>query len=230
MGKDVLDILLLALASMLNPTLLAAVTLMLLLEKPSRLMLGYLLGAYVTSIGLGLLIVGTLSESGFAESSEKTVAPATDLVLGGLLLIVAWALSGDRGAARAERRRQKKAAAGEKKKSLPERLLGRGSPRIAFVVGVALSFPGASYLAGLSHIIKLEAGTAAEVALVVGFCLVQLTLLELPLLGYAFSPAKTEARVAAFRVWIDANGHRMAIRVAVVLGGLLILRGLITIA
>lgn len=231
MGSDVLDILLLAVASMLNPTLLAAVTLMLLLEKPARLMLGYLLGAYLTSIAIGLVLVHSLSESGFAETSKQTVSPAVDLVLGLLLLVVAWALTGDRGAARAERRRLKKESkGGEKKPNLAQRLLGRGSPRIAFVVGILLSFPGASYLAGLSHIARLETGFGVEAVLVVAFCLVQLTFLEAPLLGYAISPDKTEEKVAAFRGWIDANGSRMAIRVAAVLGALLIVRGLITLA
>lgn len=229
MSKDMLDILLWALLSMLNPTLLAAVTLMLLLEKPSRLMLGYLLGAYVTSITLGLLIVGSLSESGFAETSRQTVAPATDFALGLILLLVARVLAGDRGAAMQERRRKKKEAAAEagKKPNFAQRLLGRGSPRIAFAVGVVLSFPGGSYLAGLSHIVKLEAAGAAQVALVVGFCIVQLSFLEIPLLGYALAPEKTDEKVVAFRSWLDANGHRMAIRGAAVLGALLIVRGVI---
>ena len=53
MSNDLLDIFLLGLASMFNPSLLAAVTVMLLLPSPKRLMAGYLLGAYMTSITLG---------------------------------------------------------------------------------------------------------------------------------------------------------------------------------
>lgn len=43
-----------------NPTLLAASTVTMLLPNPVRLMLGYLLGALLTSITLGLLIVSAL--------------------------------------------------------------------------------------------------------------------------------------------------------------------------
>ena len=43
-----------ALTAALNPTLLAATTVMLLLARPRRLLLGYLLGAYTTSITVGL--------------------------------------------------------------------------------------------------------------------------------------------------------------------------------
>ena len=46
-----------SLTAALNPTLLTAVTVMLTLERPKRLLSGYLLGALVTSITCGLLLV-----------------------------------------------------------------------------------------------------------------------------------------------------------------------------
>jgi hypothetical protein len=61
--SNLLAIFLLSLAAMFNPSLLAAVTVMLLMPNPKRLMAGYLLGAYVTSITLGLLIVSSLHGS-----------------------------------------------------------------------------------------------------------------------------------------------------------------------
>jgi hypothetical protein len=48
------QVLLLSLAAALNPILVAASTVMLLLANPKRLMLGYLLGALMTSVTLGL--------------------------------------------------------------------------------------------------------------------------------------------------------------------------------
>lgn len=50
-------VLLLAFSAALNPTLLAATTVMLLLPRPRNLMLGYLLGAMMTSVSLGMVIV-----------------------------------------------------------------------------------------------------------------------------------------------------------------------------
>jgi hypothetical protein len=106
-------------------------------------------------------------------------------------------------------------------------MLGRGSPRIAFVVGVLLSFPGASYLAGLGHIDALDAATAATVLLVVGFCLVQLTLLELPLIGYTLAPDWTKDAVDRFKAWLARNGRRVGMILAAAIGLALIVRGLI---
>lgn len=53
MNSDLANVFLLSLVAMANPTLLAATTAMLLLPNPKKLMLGYLLGAYTTSITLG---------------------------------------------------------------------------------------------------------------------------------------------------------------------------------
>src|SRR4051794_21597173 len=228
---DLGTIFLLALLAMFNPTLLAAVTLMLLLPNPKRLMLGYLLGAYTASISVGLAIVFALQDSSFASTSKRTLSPVEDLVVGALLLLIALVLATDRDQPlrqRRERRREKKQErkGDEEKEALPMRLLGRGSPRISFVVRLLLSFPGVSYLTGLSQIDKLEAGIAPTVLLVIGFCLIQQLLLEAPLVGYILKPEATQGAVDGFRDWLARNGRRAGIYVVAVLGALLIIRGI----
>ena len=61
-------------------------------------------------------------------------------------------------------RKEEKKGSAEPKKSLPERMLGRGSARVTFAVGVLLTFPGVSYLTALDRMAKLDAGDAATVA------------------------------------------------------------------
>src|SRR5207245_7451330 len=87
-------VVLLALAASLNPTLLAAATLMLVLPQPSRLMLGYLCGALLTSITLGLIIVFSFSNSGAAKTTQHSVSPGVDIALGALALLIAQAIAG----------------------------------------------------------------------------------------------------------------------------------------
>ncbi len=228
---DLGQIFFLSLLAMFNPTLLAAVTLMLLTEHPKRLMFGYLLGAYTTSITIGLAIVFALHDSDVVSTSKRTIGPGEDVVIGCLLLLIAYVLGTDRDARLRERRERRKEAklakrGGEKKEPLPMRLLGRGSPRIAFVVGMLLSFPGVSYLAGLSHIDKLGAAAVPTALLVVAFCLIQQLLLEVPLAGYVLRPEGTQRAVDGFRAWLGRNGRRSGIWVAVVLGVLLVARGI----
>lgn len=228
--SDLGQIFFLSLLAMFNPTLLAAVTLMLLTERPKRLMLGYLLGAYTTSITLGLVIVFALHDSDAVSTSKRTIGPGEDVIIGCLLLLIAYVLGSDRDARLRERRARRKEAklakaGGEKKEPLPMRLLGRGSPRIAFVVGMLLSFPGVSYLTGLAHIDKLNAAAVPSALLVIAFCLIQQLLLEVPLVGYILRPEGTQRAVDGFRVWLGRNGRRAGIWVAVVLGILLVVRG-----
>jgi len=229
--SDAVQIFLLSLLAMFNPTLLAAVTLMLLLPNPKRLMLGYLLGAYTASISVGLAIVFALQDSSFASTSKRTLSPLEDLVVGALLLLVAIVLATDRDQPlrqRRERRREKKkeSSGGEEKEALPMRLLGRGSPRISFVVGLLLSFPGVSYLTGLTHIHKLDLAAFPTALIVIAFCLVQQLLLEVPLAGYFVAPERTEEAVTSFRAWLARNGRQAGIIVTAVLGALILIRGI----
>ena len=236
MSSDLADVFLLSLAAMFNPSLLAAVTVMLLLPEPKRLMIGYLFGAYLTSITLGLVIVFALPGSSTESTSKQTIGPLEDIVLGLLLLTLAFVLRTGRDRPLQERRREKKDAklkareeAGKPTQSLPLRMLGKGDPKITFVVGILLSFPGLSYLDALDHIHKLDPGTVPTVLLVVVFCVIQLLLLELPLLGYAFAPDRTQDTVTRFRAWMARSGRTAAVIGAAVIGAWLLVRGVITL-
>jgi hypothetical protein len=208
-----------AFTAMLNPTLLAATTLMLLLPSPKKLMLGYLLGALLTSITLGLVIVFSLQDSSAVDTAKRTVNPAVDLALGGLLLIVAFVLS--RG--RSERRRPKP----DKGPSRWQRALGKGSARITFAVGVVLTLPGASYLASLTAISKLDYSTAETVLLVLLVNAIMLALIEVPLIGFYAAPEWTPVAVERAKNWFSLHAQTIAVAGAAGIGSLLILRGVI---
>jgi hypothetical protein len=215
-----------ALTSALNPTLLGATTVMLLLDHPKRLLLGYLLGALMTSVTLGLVIVFTLD--GSASTAQHTLSPAMDLALGAILLVVAWMIRPSRqpkeGGWLAERRRRRKEDKGPPRW---QRTLSQGSARTTFVVGALLTLPGASYLIGLHKIADADPSTAGAVGSVLLFNVIMLALLELPLIGFVFAPEWTPRAVERFKDWFSRNARRLAFRAALVIGLLLIVRGLI---
>ena len=131
-----------ALTAALNPTLLAATTVMLLLPRPKRLLLGYLLGAYTTSITVGLAIDLLAQGLGNAVSTTKhTVSPIIDITLGVLALVVAVVI-GTRSHGTRKRPAHSKRADKPKKTPRWQRTLSKGSARDTFVVGLLLSFPG----------------------------------------------------------------------------------------
>jgi Sap-like sulfolipid-1-addressing protein len=216
---DLVSFLALSLTAMVNPTLLAATTVMMLLPETKRLMLGYLLGSYLTSIASGLLIAFTFHDSSGVETAQTTLTPAEDLVFGAIALTVGLVLRSDFGE---ERRQRKRESARE---PWAQRMLGRGSPRVAFAIGALLSFPGASYLVALNRLVHLDPGVGATVFLVVLFCVIQALLLEVPLIGYAISPERTQRAVDNFRRWLSERGRIAGAGVAIVVGILLLVRG-----
>ena len=185
---------------------------MLRLDRPARLMAGYLAGAYLTSV---------------TKSVQYTVNPLIDIALGLIAFVVALVIrSGWLERKRADRRASK-AAKPPKKPPRWQSALTKGSPRAAFVIGAALTLPGASTLLGLYAIHNLEESTAVTVLIVIGFNVVMLWLLELPLVSYAVAPAWTPHAVGNAKVMIARHVHGFAIRGLELVSFLLVLKGVI---
>lgn len=219
------DVLVFALTAALNPTLVAASTLMMLLPNPVRLMLGYLLGALMTSITLGLIIVFSLEGSSTVSTTKNTLSPIATMVLGAIFLSIAFAVGSGRWHRATERRRERKA---REDKGPPrwQKALGRGSARVTFVVGALLTLPGASYLAGLNRIDKLNYSTVDTVLAVIGFNLIMMALLEIPLVCFVVAPDWTPRAIDRAKAWIGRHTHAFVVWLFTVLGGLLVIKGL----
>ena len=63
--------------------------------------------------------------------------------------------------------------------------------------------------------------------MIIGFNVLLLILLIVPLVGFFVAPERTVVEVQRFRSWLTRSGRRMAINGAAILGVLLIVRGLI---
>lgn len=221
------ETLVLALAAALNPTLVAASTVMMLLPNPAKLMLGYLLGALLTSITLGLLIISALDGSQAVATTKNTLSPAATIALGGIALLAAFVLGTGRRRGKGDRRRAREQQKKEKGPPRWQRALGKGSARTTFVVGAALTLPGASYLAGLNRIDKSNYSTAETVVVVVGFNLIMLALLEVPLICFVVAPDWTPRAIERAKAWIGRHAHRFAVTMLAGVGSLLVLKGLL---
>jgi Sap, sulfolipid-1-addressing protein len=224
------QVFLLSLAAALNPVLVAASTVMSLLPNPKRLMLGYLLGALLTSITLGLVVIFALTDSSAVSTDQNTVSPAVSLALGGVMLIAAVVLGTGRDKRIAERRQAHKGAKQDKGPPRWQQALSKGTARTTFVVGALLTLPGASYLAGLHEIGQQHLSTTGTVLSVIGFNLVMLMLLELPLLGYTLAPDWTPGAVERSKAWVGRHGKKAAVIALTALGATLLIKGVIELA
>src|SRR5690242_11511909 len=201
------EVFLLSLTAALNPTLLTATTVMLLLPSPKRLMLGYWLGAMMTSITLGLVIVFTLSDSGAVSTTKRTLSPAADLELGGIALLLAFVLGTGRHEGLSERRAKRKQEKGPPKW---QQRLSEGTPRTTFVIGALLTLPGASYLAALTRLARLDYATAPTVLTVIAINLIMLILLEGPLVAFAVAPEWATRAIARIKASVGRHWRRVA--------------------
>jgi hypothetical protein len=216
----------LSLSAAANPSLLAAVTLILTRPRPKRLLLAYLVGAVLVSLTCGLLLVFLLAGTKTANTGKHTVSPIFDITLGALIVLGAlWVASGrDHGlrAWRAERRQR----ATEKPTPRWKRTIDNGSLWGAFALGLVMTLPGAEYIAGMDILSKKQIGIALTVAVVVVFNVIQLVILEVPLVAYIVRPQSTDAAVERFNKWIRVRGRDVALVVVMVLGVALIVLGI----
>jgi hypothetical protein len=223
------DVVVLAFTAALNPTELAATTVMLLLPGPQQLMFGYWLGAMLTGITCGLVIVFAL-EGNAEHTTTRTVGPAVWLAVAALLVLAAFALGKGQDTRLRERRAARREKNGEEKETPKwQKKLQEGGTRGAFVVGILLSFPGASYLAALDRLIHLHYSPLVVVLLLVGFNLVQNLLLEIPMLAFKIWPEETPAAIDRAKAWVSRHGREYGAWGLGILGALLAIPSVIAL-
>ncbi len=222
------EYLVLAFVSALWPTLVAVVIFALTRERPQRLLLGFLAGGLLTTITVGLVIVFLLSDSSIVNQSRSKTNPIVDFTVGGLCLLVAWV---------ARRREHRPLQPRPKKPKKPkregpsrtERALERG-PLFAFLLAIVLNLmPGFFYLVALKDIAEADYADAVNVVLVVVFCVLMFMLIELPILSYVFAPEKTAAWANGFNTWLRTNARHLIPILALAVGILLIVRGIVAL-
>jgi uncharacterized membrane protein YidH (DUF202 family) len=164
------------------------------------------------------VIVFTLQGSAFEQASKKTIHPVIALTLAGLLLLGVLVLATGIDKPYEERHATRR---GEKKPPRWKRWMQKGDPKITFVIGVLLSFPGASYLLALDTLSKLHYSTFATVLVVIGICLVGLLLIEIPLVAFRLAPEQTPAAIERAKASASAHWRTIAIwGLAVIAAGL----------
>lgn len=200
------EVFLLALTAAFNPTEVAAIAVMLLLPTRERLMFGYWLGAMLTGVATGCVLVFALEGTSTEHTTRHTVGPVVWLVVAALFVIAAFALAKGEDKRIRDRRRERHPK-NEKKTPKWQEKLREGNAWHTFVVGMLLSFPGASYLAALDRIIHLHYATFVTVLVILGFNLVQNILLEVPLLAFKIWPTQTPAAIDSTKAWVASHGR-----------------------
>jgi Sap-like sulfolipid-1-addressing protein len=233
MNANLAIVLFAPMAAALNPALLAAVFVMILLPNSQRLMLGYLAGAYAIGIAVSLVIVLSLHGSGFATTSGHILGPGEYIAAGVTALTIAFVLAARLEGPLQKWQARRKTAKAKKKQAKPpwsQRMLGKGSAAVTFVVGAAMGLPGPAFLSALHHMAGLNLRIVPILLLVIYLCFMQQLLLELTLLAGVFAPGRTRAVVVRIRTWLACHGRQIAAIGLAGVGILLSVSGLIAIS
>jgi hypothetical protein len=205
----------LALLAAVSPTALLIAAVFLGSARPRRTLLYYLVGAVLMSLIMCIALLAVLRGLDLSRPAEHDPRYGFRLALGLLLLI---------GAALVARRTPP--IDGEAQAGFVSRLAATPTPLSAFLVGVLVFAPGASFLAAVQVIATARASfelTALAVLLVVG---INVLFVWLPLLLYVAYPRATAHNLAVFDGWLRAHTHELLIGVLAVVGVLMTANGI----
>jgi hypothetical protein len=226
----------LALASAVDPALIAAVAIMLSRRQAARLLVAYLVGGFGISVGVGVVVLFALGRPAFGGDSGNLESPAGDIGTGVVLLAIAVVVATGAGArlaavvkarARSHARAKSSDASDEAKRpSLLDRARATDSPWVAWVAGIAWGTPGAFYLAALALIANSPDSSARQIATIVVFNLVMFALVEVPLVAFLVAPDLTRARIQRSSEWTSAHRRTFVAVVVGVLAAYALVKGL----
>lgn len=220
-----LHIVVLAVGSAFYPLGLAAVLVILATPRPLRMLVGYLLGGALVSVGIGLIAVFVLGASGVEKSPDPTLTPAVELAMGGFALLLAYVVA--TGRVSNLRIRKPKPVEKQAGPSWSERVLSRGSGLIAFFVGMVMSLPSVYYIAAIPYIAENYSVTAQQVGLILLFNAIQFAFVEVPIVGFLVAPERTTDLVQRVTGGLRTHAQRIVVVVVALIGVYLIVSGLV---
>ena len=225
----------LAIASAVDPALIAAVALMLSRQGAVRLLLAYFVGGLGVSLIGGLLILFALGAAGLGQGSAGSESPGVDIGVGVLLLAVAILAASGVGARQLKdlKARQEARSPGRPRarhglgraRSVLDRVRSGDSPWVAWLAGVAWGVPGAFYLAALALIARSGEADAGKVGVTLLFNLIMFALVEVPLVAVLIAPDATRSWVRRLSDWMGANRRPLVALIAAALATYLVAKG-----
>lgn len=203
----------LAVLAAISPTALLLAAVYLGSARPRATILLYLIGATVMSIIMGIVVLVILRAGGFSLPRHRTDRYGLRIGLGILILLA--------GLFVARRKPKPKAEPGGESKGIMARLTGNPAPYTAFLAGILIFAPGASFIAAIQVIATSNADLQITVAGLAVIVVINVSLIWLPLLAFLVAPEPTTRRLSAFNEWLRRNG-RMILACTLMAAGLIV--------
>jgi len=207
----------LALLASLSPTALLIVAVYLGSDRPRLIAAFYLAGAVVMSLLMGVAILIALRNAQLSHPADRTPRYGVRLGLGILLWLAAIIVA---------RRRTLPPDPAQPKQGLISRMAARPAPLSAFLVGVLIFAPGATFLAALQVIATSQASIELTAVAMMVVVVLNVLLVWVPIVIYLVAPDLVTRYLSAFNGWLRAHGRTVLVGALVIVGAIMVANGI----
>lgn len=207
----------LAVLAALSPTALLIAAVYLGSERPRLTATFYLIGAVTMSLVMGVVLLAILRSADLSHPASH--APRYGLRLGlGLVLLAA-------GVIVRTRKPRPRDRAGQRP-GLVSRMAARPSQLSAFLVGVLVFAPGATFVAALQVVATAQVQIGETVVAVIIVVIINVVLVWLPILLHVVAPEQTTRYLARFNAWLRSRSRIVIVWVLLVAGAFMVGNGI----
>jgi hypothetical protein len=208
-----------ALLAAVSPTALLVMAVFLGSDNPRRTALMYVAGAMIMTVAMAVAVLLVLRATGLNQPRQHAPRYGLRLGLGVIALAVSVYLS----------RRKRPAAASRdgkpKRPGLVTRLTLTPSPRTAFVLGLLLFVPSATFVAAVQVIATAKEGVPITTAAIIVVVVLTGLTVWLPLLTYLVFPEATTRILRTANEWLRVRGRILVIGALWIAGVILVVDG-----
>lgn len=215
------EVLLLALASTVDPLMMTVVVVILSRPRATLSLACYLAGGFLASAALCLALVEGLRGVGFDGLDE--LPPGVRIALGAVLVAGAIVIF-------RRTRRQESLSAETGFLGWAVERIERSGPLLAFGVGAVANLPGGYTLVAMATIAQGHPEASVALLQILVFNLIMFLPAEIPLVARVASPEGSERVIEGLRGWMSRRGPVLALVVVVGAGLLLVVTGLTDLA
>jgi hypothetical protein len=215
----------LGLLAAISPTALLVMAVFLGSDSPRRTAQLYLAGAVLMTVVMAVTVLLVLRATGLNQPREHEPMYGLRLGLGVLALAVAAVMI--LRARRARRTQPARAAdaGAPRKPGMVSRLTARPRPLTAFVAGLLLFAPSATFIAAVQVIATANAGTPETVVAVLIVTVLNVLTVWLPFIAHLVAPEATARTLRNANGWLVAHGRAVVVYGLAVAGVILVANG-----
>ena len=207
----------LALLASLSPTALLIAAVYLGSARPKVTGAFYLAGAVAMSLIMGVVLLAVLRSTNLNRPAQHDPRYGLRLGLGILLLAAAVVVA---------RRKPRPPDPAAPQRGIVSKMVASPGPLTAFLAGLLIFAPGATFLAALQVIATSRAGVEQTAVALIVVVVINVLFVWLPIVLYLVAPGMTTRYLTAFNGWLRAHSKTIIVWVLIVVGAIMVVNGI----